>query len=159
MSCSWGIVSNHRLKGLVVSLGCIAFSNCGSNLRPSAASSTSISLSTASKSKFSKSTTGFCFVKYLLRSSKPLKYQLNRMTLYLSESQKACIALAPVESIFWLTNWSCSSFCTVRSLSTLSSLDKAFTLSLEEFPSSMVDIRSFHNPLSMPAFQLWTSFS
>ena len=70
-----------------------------------------------SKSRFSKSTFGPCFIEYLLSSSKPLQYQLNKTVLYSLVSWNAQTALAATVLIFLLADQSCSSFYTVNNFS------------------------------------------
>ena len=56
------------------------------------------------KFRSSRLTLGLCFIEYLLKSLKPLKYQLNRTSLYSSVSLKARTALALAELIFLMVD-------------------------------------------------------
>ena len=109
------------------------------------ASLAAISVSTSSRSRFSRSTPKGCLIKYLLKSSNPLKYQLKSTVLYSSVCWKPSTALTAIVLIFFLAVKSCSSFSTVNYCSALRSTLRVLTCSLAWLASPIVVINSFFN--------------
>ena len=82
-------------------------------------------------------------MKYLLRSSNPLKYQLKSTVLYSLVYWKPSTALAASPFALSLAAAICSSFSLVHSRSTLSSSVKVRNFSLAWLASSIVAMSSF----------------
>ena len=84
-------------------------------------------------------------MKYHLRSSNPLKYQLKSTVLYSSIYWKASTALAAIVLIFSLVARSYSSFSKVSCRSALKSSLRVLAFSLVILASFIAVIKSFFN--------------